>query len=64
MFKDGVASYYPLVIRRMRKWAKPSGALVVGSTIYKEGGNIITGYWLFYRMGNTGITINTIVFKG
>ena len=36
--KDGVASYYPLVIKRMRKWAKRSGALVVGSTIYKEEG--------------------------
>ena len=36
--KDGVASYYPLVIKRMRKWAKRSGALVIGSTIYKEEG--------------------------
>lgn len=36
--KDEVASCYPLVIKRMRKWAKRSGALVVGSTIYKEEG--------------------------
>ena len=33
-----VASRYPEVIKKMKKWAKRSGALVVGSTIYKEEG--------------------------
>ena len=36
--KDEVASYYPTVIKRMKKWAKRSGALVIASTIYKEEG--------------------------
>ena len=36
--KDEVASYYPTVIKRMKKWARRSGALVIGSTIYKENG--------------------------
>ena len=36
--KDEVASYYPTVIKRMKKWARRSGALVIGSTIYKEEG--------------------------
>ena len=36
--KDEVASYYPIVIKRMKKWARRSGALVIGSTIYKENG--------------------------
>ncbi len=61
--KDEVASYYPIVIKRMKKWARRSGALVIGSTIYKEKGNIITGYWLFIRMGNTNITTSIIVLK-
>lgn len=34
--KDSVAGRYQDVISSMRKWAKESGALVVGSTIYKE----------------------------
>lgn len=34
--KDSVAERYQDVISNMRKWAKKSGALVVGSTIYKE----------------------------
>ena len=33
--KNEVASRYPEVIKKMKKWAKRSGALVVGSTIYK-----------------------------
>ena len=36
--KDRVASYYSTTIRRMKKWAKQSGALIIGSTIYKEAG--------------------------
>lgn len=36
--KNEVASRYPEVIKKMKKWAKRSGALVVGSTIYKEEG--------------------------
>ena len=36
--KDAVASRYPEVVKKMKKWAKRSGALVVGSTIYKENG--------------------------
>lgn len=34
--KDKIASYYPVVLKRMRKWAKQSGSLIIGSTIYKE----------------------------
>lgn len=34
--KDKIASYYPAVLKRMQKWAKQSGALIIGSTIYKE----------------------------
>ncbi len=34
--KDSVAERYQDVISNMRKWANKSGALVVGSTIYKE----------------------------
>lgn len=36
--KDKVASYYPAIFRKMKKWAKQSNALVIGSTIYKEDG--------------------------
>lgn len=34
--KDKIASYYPVILKRMQKWAKQSGALIIGSTIYKE----------------------------
>lgn len=36
--KDKVASYYSATIKKMKKWAKQSNALVIGSTIYKEAG--------------------------
>lgn len=36
--KDKIASYYSATIKNMKKWAKQSDALVIGSTIYKEGG--------------------------
>ncbi|WP_300699590.1 nitrilase-related carbon-nitrogen hydrolase [Bacteroides sp.] len=36
--KDKVASYYSATIKKMKKWAKQSDALVIGSTIYKEAG--------------------------
>lgn len=36
--KDSVANRYPDVMSKMRKWAKESGGLVIGSTVYKENG--------------------------
>lgn len=36
--KDGIASCYPAIVRKMQKWARRSQALVIGSTIYKEDG--------------------------
>lgn len=34
--KNEIAGYYPVVIGKMKEWAASSGALVIGSTIYKE----------------------------
>ncbi|MFR9603123.1 MAG: nitrilase-related carbon-nitrogen hydrolase [Rikenellaceae bacterium] len=34
--KRHVAAQYPLVIEQMQQWAKHSGAVVIGSTIYEE----------------------------
>ena len=36
--KDEIAGYYPTVIEKMKEWAAGSGALIIGSTIYKEEG--------------------------
>lgn len=36
--KDKVSSYYSAIIKKMKKWAKQSDALIIGSTIYKEDG--------------------------
>lgn len=36
--KDEVASYYSATIKKMKKWAKQTDALIIGSTIYKEAG--------------------------
>ena len=36
--KDEIAGYYPVVIEKMKEWAAGSGALIIGSTIYKEEG--------------------------
>lgn len=50
--KDKIASYYPEVIRRMKKWAKRSKALIIGSTIYKEDGKYYNRLLAVFPDGN------------
>lgn len=36
--KDTIAARYPQIVATMKRWAARSGALVMGSTVYKEEG--------------------------
>lgn len=50
--KDEVASLFPEVLKRMQAWASRSGALVVGSTIYKENGKYYNRLLAVFPDGN------------
>ena len=50
--KDEVASLFPKVLKQMQAWASRSGALVVGSTIYKENGRYYNRLLAVFPDGN------------
>lgn len=61
--KDEIAGYYPVVIEKMKEWAAGSGALIIGSTIYKEEGKFYNRLLAVFLMDIINIMTNITVLR-